>query len=195
MALLVKSVSVILKKMTIKIHRSLSENGHRSEKKLFWSRFFNNLRRIEVYLTKIIGKYTQNQIFRSRISIPRQAPNIHNKSKGFTLLEVLIAITLTGLVMGSLFALQSQNKKLTIRSLSALDRLTEERALINAAWIGLKPQHQSYFIENIKTVPFPEYSEEKKSHIKNIKYQLESVDITDASHQTLFSTMHLVKKQ
>jgi len=125
------------------------------------------------------------------IKIPYRQKNY----QGFTLLEVLIAITLTGMVMGSLFALQSQNKKLTFRSLSALDKLTEQRALINAAWIGLKPQHNKYYIENFKTIPYPEASDQKQSQLKNIKYQLQSLDLTDSSHQTLFSTMQLVKKE
>ncbi|MFK5894180.1 MAG: prepilin-type N-terminal cleavage/methylation domain-containing protein [Pseudomonadota bacterium] len=122
----------------------------------------------------------------------------HNNCAGFTLLEVLIAITLTGLVMGSLFALQSQSKQLTFRSLSALDRLTEQRAVINAAWIGLKQHNQkqhNYFIENVSVVDIPNSLEDKQNKIKNLKFQLESLDITDSSHQILFSTVRLVKKQ
>ncbi len=115
--------------------------------------------------------------------------------KGFTLLEVLIAITLTGLVMGSLFALQSQNNQLTYRSLTALHNLTEQRSLINSAWIGLKQeQPENYFIENIKIVDTPEAFKNKQAQINNMKIQLQSMDITDSSHQILFSTMRLVKK-
>jgi prepilin-type N-terminal cleavage/methylation domain-containing protein len=118
------------------------------------------------------------------------------RSNGFTLLEVLIAITLTGLVMGSLFAMQSQNKQLTFRSLAALDRITEQRALINAAWIGLKQEQQkNYYIENSKIVDIPETLENQQGYIKSLKFQLQSLDITDSSHQVLFSTMRFTKKK
>ena len=118
------------------------------------------------------------------------------RSNGFTLLEVLIAITLTGLVMGSLFAMQSQNKQLTFRSVAALDRITEQRALINAAWIGLKQEQQkNYYIENSKIVDIPETLENQQGYIKSLKFQLQSLDITDSSHQVLFSTMRFTKKQ
>ena len=126
------------------------------------------------------------------------ANRLYNKqrSNGFTLLEVLIAITLTGLVMGSLFAMQSQNKQLTFRSITALDRITEQRALINAAWIGLKQEQQkNYYIENTQMVAIPEDLESQQSYIKSFKFQLESLDITDSSHQVLFSTMRFTKKQ
>ncbi|MFK5985580.1 MAG: prepilin-type N-terminal cleavage/methylation domain-containing protein [Pseudomonadota bacterium] len=118
-----------------------------------------------------------------------------NRTSGFTLLEVLIAITLTGLVMGSLFAMQGQNKQLTFRSLAALDRLTEQREIINAAWIGLKlKKNYNYQIENIRSVDIPESLANKSTQIENLKIQLQSVDITDSSHQTLFTTVRLVKK-
>ncbi len=118
------------------------------------------------------------------------------RSNGFTLLEVLIAITLTGLVMGILLAMQSQNKQLTFRSLAALDRITEQRALINAAWIGLKQEQQkNYYIENSKIVDIPETLENQQGYIKSLKFQLQSLDITDSSHQVLFSTMRFTKKK
>jgi hypothetical protein len=41
----------------------------------FESVFFHNLRRIEVYLTKIMEKNGQNQVFFGRISILGQAPS------------------------------------------------------------------------------------------------------------------------
>jgi prepilin-type N-terminal cleavage/methylation domain-containing protein len=121
-------------------------------------------------------------------------PKKNRISKGFTLLEVLIAITLTGLVMGSLFALQSQNKKLTIHSLDALDRISEERAIINSAWIGLDiNDNKNYQLDNIRFVETPETLEKQAVKIKTLKYKLESVDIKGTSQEILFSTTRLVK--
>jgi prepilin-type N-terminal cleavage/methylation domain-containing protein len=119
-----------------------------------------------------------------------------NICPGFTLLEVLIAITLTGLVMGSLFAMQSQNKQLTFRSLSTLERLTAQREIVNTAWIGLTPADGSnYRIENKKFIEVPESLSKQQEKIQKYNHQLQSLDITDLSHQILFSTVRLVKKE
>lgn len=53
--------------------------------------------------------------------------------RGFTLLEVLVALTITGLALGSLFAVIGGNKRLAWRSEAALVRATEIRSLINQA--------------------------------------------------------------
>ena len=116
-----------------------------------------------------------------------------HKSSGFTLLEVLIAITLTGLVMGSLFALQSQNKKLSVRSLDALKKITAQRAQINSAWIDVTDYHNSnYQVNNITTLAIPEQLQQPTTNSNNFKFRLESVDITNTSNEILFSTTRII---
>lgn len=52
-------------------------------------------------------------------------------SRGFTLLEVLVALTIAGFALGSLFAVIGGNKRLAWRSEEALVRSTQARNLIN----------------------------------------------------------------
>ena len=53
--------------------------------------------------------------------------------RGFTLLEVVVALAITGFVLGSLFSLVGGSKQLTWRSEDSLSRATELRAVTNFA--------------------------------------------------------------
>jgi prepilin-type N-terminal cleavage/methylation domain-containing protein len=52
-------------------------------------------------------------------------------ARGFTLLEVLVALTITGLALGGLFSVIAGNKRLAWRSEAALIKSTQVRSLIN----------------------------------------------------------------
>lgn len=58
-----------------------------------------------------------------------RSDNMH----GFTLLEVLVALTIAGMALGALFAVIGGNKRLAWRAEAALVRSTEVRSLINQA--------------------------------------------------------------
>ena len=51
--------------------------------------------------------------------------------KGFTLLEVLVAMTITGMAMGALFGVIGGNKRLAWRSEESLIKTMQARSLIN----------------------------------------------------------------
>jgi len=53
--------------------------------------------------------------------------------KGFTLLEVMIALTITSMVLGSLFALAAGSKQLAVRTQTSLHDTIQARAQINFA--------------------------------------------------------------
>ena len=53
------------------------------------------------------------------------------EQQGFTLLEVLVALTITGMVLGSLFALAAGSKQLAFRSGESLDVAIEARARVH----------------------------------------------------------------
>jgi len=78
----------------------------------------------------------------------KMKPSLNNqkKNQGFTLLEVLVSITLTALVLGNLFALQSQSKRLSFKAQSSLARTINQRAYFNAAWISNR-ERDSYMDE------------------------------------------------
>ena len=54
-----------------------------------------------------------------------------NRHQGFTLLEVMVALTITGLALGGLFGVIGGSKRLAWRSEQALIHSTQIRSLIN----------------------------------------------------------------
>lgn len=65
----------------------------------------------------------------------RTIPQNANKrfQSGFTLLEVIVALTITAMVLGSLFALAAGSKQLAFRSGLSLNSAIAERAKVNFA--------------------------------------------------------------
>lgn len=57
----------------------------------------------------------------------------NDRMRGFTLLEVLVALTIAGMALGSIFAVIGGNKRLAWRAEDALARAIEVRSLINQA--------------------------------------------------------------
>ena len=57
----------------------------------------------------------------------------HNAQAGFTLLEVIVALTITGFVLGGLFSLVGGSKQLSWRSEQSLIQATRIRAVTNFA--------------------------------------------------------------
>ncbi len=55
----------------------------------------------------------------------------HKHARGFTLLEVLVALTITGFVLGGLFSLVGGSKQLSWKSQESLVRAVNTRAQIN----------------------------------------------------------------
>ena len=64
----------------------------------------------------------------SRMIWKGNAPGLH---RGFTLLEVMVAMTITGMAMGALFGVIGGNKRLAWRSEAALIRTMQIRELLN----------------------------------------------------------------
>ncbi|HAS48053.1 MAG TPA: hypothetical protein DCS33_01925 [Gammaproteobacteria bacterium] len=56
---------------------------------------------------------------------------LNRRHSGFTLLEVIVALTITGFVLGSLFSLVGDSKQLSWRSEQSLVQATRLRAAIN----------------------------------------------------------------
>lgn len=62
-----------------------------------------------------------------------QIQNRRSLQSGFTLLEVMIALTITAMVLGSLFALAAGSKQLAFRTQDSLQESTAARAAVNFA--------------------------------------------------------------
>lgn len=79
-----------------------------------------------------------------------ERPNVNasgQDSSGFTLLEVIVALAITGFVLGGLFTLVAGSKQLTWRSEDSLLRATKLRAAANFALLQNEYQEVEFILE------------------------------------------------
>ncbi|MDX2504215.1 MAG: prepilin-type N-terminal cleavage/methylation domain-containing protein [Gammaproteobacteria bacterium] len=116
------------------------------------------------------------------------------QQQGFTLLEVLIAITLTALVLGNLLALQSQSKRLSFKAQLNLQKNIEQRSYFNAAWINNRKldsymdklsRRSDYSVDNNKTLKKP------KTQTSPLNFSLEAFDIVNRENEAVLSSVRL----
>lgn len=86
-----------------------------------------------------------------------------SKETGFTLLEVIVAMAITGFVLGGLFSLVGGSKQLSWRSEDSLHRATKIRAVTNFALlqnefrdVELILEDESYDIQGMDILEIPE---------------------------------------
>lgn len=100
--------------------------------------------------------------------------NKQRAQQGFTLLEVMVALTITALVLGSLFTLATGSKQLAFRSKQSLARAVEARAAINFAFLQDEYGEVEPAIDNERfTIRGEEYLDvvTRKTEPNNIKFQ------------------------
>ena len=95
----------------------------------------------------------------------------HNIQAGFTLLEVIVALTITGFVLGGLFSLVGGSKQLSWRSEESLVQATRVRAAVNFA-----------LLEN-------EYSNVEEI-LQDYSYQIRSLDLLEDPERKTQATVY-----
>ena len=95
----------------------------------------------------------------------------HNPQSGFTLLEVIVALTITGFVLGGLFSLVGGSKQLSWRSEQSLVQATRVRAAINFALLENEYsdveeilQDDSYRVRSLDLLEDPERKTQGSVH-------------------------------
>lgn len=116
------------------------------------------------------------------------------KQQGFTLLEVLVAVTLTALVLGNLFALQSQSKRLSYKAQMNLQKNIKQRAYFNAAWISTSrldsymdklSRNSDYSVDNKSALKKPE------TQVKPVNFSLESFAIVNQENEVILTSVRI----
>lgn len=95
--------------------------------------------------------------------------------RGFTLLEVIVALTITGFILGGLFTLVAGSKQLSWRSEESLVRALNARAQINFA-----------LLEN-------EYSDVEPI-LDSERYQIEPLDVLEDPERKTQATVYTLQE-
>ena len=106
------------------------------------------------------------------------------RARGFTLLEVIVALAITGFVLGSLFSLVGGSKQLTWRSQDSLLRATELGAVTNFALLQDEFRDVEPILENDHyTILSGEELEVPERKTQPTVYALQNFEILDEERE------------
>ena len=102
------------------------------------------------------------------------------RQRGFTLLEVIVALTITAMALGSLFALAAGSKQLAFRSEQSLNSAIAERAKINFALLEDEYSDVEIAIDDERFRIRPEeYLDPVTRKTEAIIYKLQHFEVVD----------------
>ncbi|MBT8147384.1 MAG: prepilin-type N-terminal cleavage/methylation domain-containing protein [Gammaproteobacteria bacterium] len=109
-------------------------------------------------------------------------------SKGFTLLEVIVALAITGFLLGGLFTLLAGSKQLSWRSEASLVRAINARAHINFALLENELNEVEPAVENDRFfVRGDELLEDPERKTQATAYALENFEVTDDEREDIIA--------
>jgi prepilin-type N-terminal cleavage/methylation domain-containing protein len=114
---------------------------------------------------------------------------------GFSLLEVLIAMAIVGMVLGSLFNLLAASKRLAFKGVDGIERTVFLRSAINAAQLLEDPEYPQLperYSSNLEIETSDEEIEIPERQTKPMRLALEPVLIYDKETEKVLSTVRLV---
>lgn len=113
---------------------------------------------------------------------------------GFTLLEVLVALTITGMVLGSLFALAAGSKQLAYRSGESLDVAIEARARVQFSLLQDEYRDVEDILEGDRfEIRANEYLEPVIRKTEPLAFKLQHYEIIDEETDEIISGTRWVK--
>lgn len=118
------------------------------------------------------------------------------RSSGFTLLEVLVALTVTGLALGGLFSVIAGSKRLAWRAEASLAHSMQVRSLINFA--QLNDERGEVFInlanKDLKLVTGEEFEVPDRKTMATVP-DLRGFHIDDENGETLASGSYWIQQE
>lgn len=116
-------------------------------------------------------------------------------ARGFSLLEVLIAMAIVGMVLGSIFSLLAGSKRLAFKGVNDIERTVFLRSAINAAQLLEDPEYPELperYRQNLEIQVSDEEIEIPERQTKPMQLALEPVAIYDSETEKVLYTVRLV---
>lgn len=112
------------------------------------------------------------------------------RGQGFTLLEVLVALAITGLAVGALFGLLGGSKRLSFASSESLARVLFQRAALNVAQVEERPAYPEPPEREAwrAKVEVGALIEPPERQTKEILFALERYSVVDDAGEVLFQS-------
>lgn len=120
---------------------------------------------------------------------------MNKTTAGFSLLEVLIAMAIVGMVLGSLFSLLAGTKRLAFKGVDGIERTVFLRSAINAAQLLEDPEYPELperYSQNLEIETSDEEIEIPERQTKPMQLALEPVGIYDSETEKVLYTVRLV---
>ena len=117
------------------------------------------------------------------------------KQTGFTLLEVLVALSIVGIALGSLFGLLAGSKRLAFKAVDDIERTVFLRSAINAAQVLEEPEYPELpeRYKNTLTLETDEVLEKPERQTRAMRLGLEPYVLRDNENGIELRTVRLKK--
>jgi len=121
---------------------------------------------------------------------------INTRQQGFTLLEVIVAMAIVGMALGTILGLLAGSKRLAFKATDDIERTLFLRSAINAAQVLKEPEYPelpSQYKKNL-TISVGEPLEKPEQQTKPMQLALEPYTLRDEEKGIELSTVRLIKR-
>ncbi|MCK5877592.1 MAG: type II secretion system protein [Candidatus Marithrix sp.] len=116
------------------------------------------------------------------------------KNNGFTLLEVLIALTIVGMALGTVYSLLAGSKRLAFKATDDIERTIFLRSALNAAQILEEPEYPELPNRYKKSLEIEsgDLLEKPEKQTRPMRLALEAYSLHDEEKGIEFNTVRLI---
>jgi general secretion pathway protein I len=118
-----------------------------------------------------------------------------NKVKGFTLLEVIVSLTIVALVLGTVFSLLAGSKRLAFKAINEIEQSVFSRAAINAAQVLENPDYPKFTERYDLTLTIDESLEKPERQTRPMRLALEPYSWRNETKGITFNTVRLILRE
>lgn len=120
----------------------------------------------------------------------------NTRQQGFTLLEVIVAMAIVGMALGTILGLLAGSKRLAFKATDDIERTIFLRSAINAAQVLKEPEYPelpSQYKKNL-TISIGEPLEKPEQQTKPMQLALEPYTLREEEKGIELSTVRLIKQ-
>jgi len=121
---------------------------------------------------------------------------VHTQQTGFTLLEVIVAMTIVSIALGSVFGLLAGSKRLAFKAADDIEQTIFLRSMLNTVQILKEPDYPQLperYKKNLK-INFDELLEKPERQTRLMRLALEPYTLRDDKKGIILTTVRLIEQ-